>query len=109
MSIRIGFSEYKSPGEVPWRTGGVDPVTAEEVDGLFRAAAATCLRGILGIEERALVSIDFKSDPRSAIVDAPSTMVVDGAQLKGLVWYDNEMGCVHGMMDPAQKVASSLP
>lgn len=84
------------------------PVTAEEVNALFHEAAATYLQGILGIEERPLVSIDFKGDPRSAIVDALSTLVVDGTQLKVLVWYDNEMGYVHRMMELARKVALSL-
>jgi len=84
------------------------PVTAEEVNALFREAAAGELNGILGIEERPLVSIDFKSDPRSAIVDAPSTMVVDGTQLKVYIWYDNEMGYAHRMMELCRKVADSL-
>ncbi|MHB1397305.1 MAG: ArsJ-associated glyceraldehyde-3-phosphate dehydrogenase [Trichloromonadaceae bacterium] len=83
-------------------------VTADEVNALFHEAAATYLQGILGIEERPLVSIDFKGDPRSAIVDALSTMVVDGTQLKLFVWYDNEMGYVHRMMELARKVAQTL-
>ncbi|MFO7982692.1 MAG: ArsJ-associated glyceraldehyde-3-phosphate dehydrogenase [Desulfuromonadales bacterium] len=83
-------------------------VTAEEVNGLFQKAAETDLRGILGIEYRPLVSIDFKSDPRSAVVDAPSTMVVDGTQLKIFAWYDNEMGYVHRLMELAKKVACSM-
>ncbi len=83
-------------------------VTAEQVNELFREAAETDLKGILGIEYRPLVSIDFKSDPRSAIIDAPSTMVVDGTQLKVYAWYDNEMGYVHRMMELARKVANSL-
>jgi len=84
------------------------PVTAEEVNGLFHEAAESYLQGILGIENRPLVSIDFKSDPRSAIVDAPSTMVVDGTQLKVFAWYDNEMGYVHRMMELCGKVAAAL-
>jgi len=83
-------------------------VTTEEVNRLFHEAAATYLKGILGIEERPLVSIDFKSDPRSAIVDAPSTMVVDGKQLKVFIWYDNEMGYANRMMELCRKVALSL-
>lgn len=83
-------------------------ITAEEVNQLFHEAAETYLQGILGIEQRPLVSIDFKSDPRSAIVDAPSTMVVDGKQLKVFVWYDNEMGYAHRMMELCRKVALSL-
>ncbi len=83
-------------------------VTAEEVNHLFHEAAGSYLKGILGIEERPLVSIDFKSDPRSAIVDAPSTMVVDGTQLKIFAWYDNEMGYANRMMELCKKVAQSL-
>lgn len=83
-------------------------ITAEEINQLFHDAADSYLQGILGIEERPLVSIDFKSDTRSAIVDGPSTMVVDGNQLKVFVWYDNEMGYAHRMMELCQKVAQSL-
>jgi glyceraldehyde 3-phosphate dehydrogenase len=83
-------------------------VTAEEVNGFFKEAEAGELQGILGVEERPLVSIDFKSDPRSSIVDALSTMVVDDTQLKILAWYDNEMGYVHRMMELCKKVASNL-
>ncbi|WP_305046855.1 ArsJ-associated glyceraldehyde-3-phosphate dehydrogenase [Geoalkalibacter sp.] len=84
-------------------------VSAAEVNQLFKEAAATYLKGILGIEERPLVSIDFKGDPRSAIVDALSTMVVDDTQLKVYAWYDNEVGYVHRMMELCRKVALSLP
>jgi len=66
--------------------------TAEQVNDLFRQASETYLSGILGYEERPLVSIDFKTDPRSCIVDAPSTMVVNDTQLKLYLWYDNEWG-----------------
>lgn len=83
-------------------------VTAAQINQLFRDAAAGELQGILGVEERPLVSIDFKGDPRSAIVDALSTMVVDNTQLKLLIWYDNEMGYVHRMMELCRKVALSL-
>ena len=65
-------------------------------------------KGILGYEERPLVSVDFKDDPRSAIVDALSTMVVDGTCVKILAWYDNEIGYVHRMMELARKVGQSL-
>ena len=64
--------------------------------------------GILGYEERPLVSVDFKDDPRSAIVDALSTMVVDGTCVKVLAWYDNEIGYVNRMIELAQKVGASL-
>ena len=59
---------------------------------LCKAAAEGRFEGILGYEERPLVSVDFKDDPRSAIIDAPSTMVVDGTSVKILAWYDNEIG-----------------
>ncbi len=61
-------------------------VTAEEVNQYFKQAAEDELKGILGFEERPLVSIDFKDDPRSGIVDALSTMVIDGTQVKVLIW-----------------------
>jgi glyceraldehyde 3-phosphate dehydrogenase len=83
--------------------------TAAEVNALLRAAAEGPLAGILGYEERPLVSIDYKDDPRSAVVDGPSTMVVDGTQVKVLAWYDNEWGYVNRMAELAKKVALSLP
>lgn len=83
--------------------------TADEVNALLKAASESGpLRGILGYEERPLVSIDFKGDPRSAIIDAPSTMVVDGTLVKIYAWYDNEWGYVNRMMALAQKVAALL-
>ncbi len=84
-------------------------VTKEEVNDLFRDAEQNDLKGILGVEDRPLVSVDYKSDPRSAIIDALSTMVVDGTQLKVLAWYDNEMGYAHRLMELCKKVALSLP
>ena len=76
--------------------------TAEEVNALFSAAAAGGpLQGILGYEERPLVSADYARDTRSSIVDAPSTMVTDGTLLKVYAWYDNEMGYACRMVDLA--------
>ena len=69
--------------------------SVDEVNALLRAAADGPLRGILGFETRPLVSIDFVHDPRSAIVDAPSTLVVNGTQVKIYAWYDNEWGYVN--------------
>lgn len=83
-------------------------VTVEEVNALFREAACGELAGILGFEERPLVSTDYVNDPRSSIIDGPSTMVVDGTQLKVLAWYDNEWGYVNRMVELAAKVATSL-
>ncbi|WP_028766578.1 ArsJ-associated glyceraldehyde-3-phosphate dehydrogenase [Shewanella fidelis] len=66
--------------------------TEAEVNQLLQQAAEGELNGILGYEERPLVSVDYKTDPRSSIIDAPSTMVVNGTQVKLYVWYDNEWG-----------------
>ncbi len=82
-------------------------VTVDEVNGLLRDAANGELAGILGFEERPLVSADFVNDPRSSIVDGPSTMVIDGRMVKVLAWYDNEYGYVHRMVELAAKVAAS--
>ncbi len=82
--------------------------TAEEVNALFKAAADGSLAGILGYEERPLVSADYTNDTRSGIVDAPSTMVIGGTQLKVYVWYDNEMGYAHRLIDVALMVGASL-
>ena len=84
------------------------PVTVEEVNGYFREAAEGTLNGILGYEERPLVSVDYCNDPRSSIVDALSTMVIDGTQVKVLAWYDNEWGYVNRMMELARKVGEQL-
>jgi glyceraldehyde 3-phosphate dehydrogenase len=75
--------------------------TAAEVNALFAAAAMGSLAGILGYEERPLVSADYARDTRSSIVDAPSTMVTDGTMLKVYAWYDNEMGYACRMVDLA--------
>lgn len=66
--------------------------TVEEVNKLLKDAAEGELNGILGFEERPLVSIDYRTDPRSSIIDALSTMVVNNTQVKLYVWYDNEWG-----------------
>lgn len=69
--------------------------TVEEVNALLKAASEGALAGILGYETRPLVSVDYRTDPRSAIVDAPSTLVVNGTQVKIYAWYDNEWGYVN--------------
>ena len=84
------------------------PVTAEEVNGYFKAAAETELKGILGYEERPLVSVDYLNDPRSSVIDALSTLVINETQVKVYAWYDNEWGYVNRMMELAAKVARSL-
>jgi len=84
------------------------PTTIDEVNGLLRAAAGGPLRGILGYETRPLVSVDYRTDPRSGIVDAPSTNVVDGTQVKVLAWYDNEWGYANRLVELARAVAAAL-
>ncbi|WP_372835321.1 ArsJ-associated glyceraldehyde-3-phosphate dehydrogenase, partial [Pontibacterium sp.] len=76
--------------------------TIEEVNTLFKDAAENELEGVLGYEERPLVSIDYRTDPRSSIVDALSTMVVNGTQLKIYAWYDNEWGYVNRTVELAK-------
>lgn len=78
--------------------------TVEEVNAMLKAAAEGELKGILGYEERPLVSIDYKTDPRSGIIDALSTMVVNGTQVKLYVWYDNEWGYANRTAELALKV-----
>ena len=82
--------------------------TAEEVNAAFEAAANGPLAGILGYETRPLVSTDYTNDARSSIIDAPSTMVVDGTQVKVYAWYDNEMGYAHRLVDVALMVGAAL-
>ena len=82
--------------------------SVEEVNGLLRAASEGRLAGILGYEERPLVSVDYVNDPRSSIVDALSTMVVAGTQAKVYAWYDNEWGYANRLVELAGIVARSL-
>jgi len=81
--------------------------TENEVNALFKAAADGDLKGILGYEERPLVSADYTNDTRSGVVDAPSTMVVNGTQVKVYAWYDNEMGYAHRLVDVALMVGAA--
>ncbi len=83
-------------------------VTAEEVNQAMQNAADGALSGILGYEERPLVSCDFTDDDRSTIVDAPSTMVVNKRQVKIYAWYDNEWGYCCRLADITKMVAESL-
>jgi glyceraldehyde 3-phosphate dehydrogenase len=80
-------------------------VSVDEVNAAFEAAANGPLHGILGYETRPLVSVDYVNDSRSAIVDALSTMVVNGSQLKVYAWYDNEWGYSSRMADLACLIA----
>ncbi|HTR75514.1 MAG TPA: ArsJ-associated glyceraldehyde-3-phosphate dehydrogenase [Solirubrobacterales bacterium] len=79
--------------------------SVEEVNGLLAAAAEGELAGILGYETRPLVSVDYRDDSRSGIVDAPSTAVVDGTQVKVLAWYDNEWGYANRLVELAAAAA----
>lgn len=81
--------------------------TVEEVNALLRSAAEGPLKGILGYETRPLVSVDYRTDPRSSIVDAPSTMVVNGTQVKIYAWYDNEWGYVNRTAELVQFVGQA--
>jgi glyceraldehyde 3-phosphate dehydrogenase len=78
--------------------------TVEEVNDLFREAAAGPLAGILGFEARPLVSADYEGDTRSSIVDGPSTLLTDRTLLKVYAWYDNEVGYACRMVDLANIV-----
>jgi glyceraldehyde 3-phosphate dehydrogenase len=82
------------------------PTSVAEVNQLLKTAAAGPLAGILGYEERPLVSIDYSGDPRSAIVDASCTMVTDGTLVKIYAWYDNEWGYANRYVELARKVAT---
>jgi glyceraldehyde 3-phosphate dehydrogenase len=83
-------------------------VTTEEINAYFKQAAQGELKGILGYEERPLVSVDYVNNPHSSIIDALSTMVIDDSQVKIYAWYDNEWGYVNRMMELATKVARLL-
>ncbi|MFB1016233.1 MAG: ArsJ-associated glyceraldehyde-3-phosphate dehydrogenase [Alteromonadaceae bacterium] len=69
--------------------------TADEINQLMQRASEGQLKGVLGYEDKPLVSVDYKTDPRSSIVDALSTMVINDTQLKMYLWYDNEWGYVN--------------
>jgi len=81
--------------------------TVEEVNELLKHAAVNELDGVLGFEERPLVSIDYKTDPRSSVIDALSTMVVNDTQVKLYVWYDNEWGYANRTAELVRKVGLS--
>ena len=84
------------------------PVTVEEINQLMSKAAEQELNGILGYEEKPLVSVDYKTDPRSSIVDALSTMVVNDTHLKMYLWYDNEWGYANRTAELAKMVGLSV-
>lgn len=82
--------------------------TFGKVNGWLSEAAEGSLSVILDYQERPLVSIDFKDDVRSLIVDALSTLVIDGSMVKILTWYDNEIGYANRLMELARLVSDSL-
>ncbi len=83
------------------------PTSVDEVNALLKQAADGPLRGILGYEERPLVSIDYRTDPRSSIIDALSTLVVNGTQVKLYAWYDNEWGYANRAAELARLVGAA--
>ncbi len=84
------------------------PTSVEEINGFFKSWANGALKGILGYETRPLVSADYVNDPRSAIVDALSTVVVNETQVKVYAWYDNEYGYAWRLADVTRMLAGSL-
>ncbi len=83
--------------------------TVEKVNALLKTASETYLKDILGYEERPLVSIDYRGDARSSIIDALSTMVINGTQLKLYAWYDNEWGYVNRTAELVRLVGGDWP
>jgi glyceraldehyde 3-phosphate dehydrogenase len=83
-------------------------VDVETVNAALKDASEGYLKNILGYETKPLVSIDYTNDTRSSIIDAPSTMVINGTQIKILTWYDNEVGYVNRMMELVKKVGESI-
>ncbi|WP_426348468.1 type I glyceraldehyde-3-phosphate dehydrogenase [Alloiococcus sp. CFN-8] len=83
-------------------------VTVDEVNGALKEAADTYLKGILGYEEAPLVSMDYRGDERSSIIDAMSTMLIGGNMVKVVAWYDNEWGYSNRLADLTAKVGKSL-
>ena len=134
----VTYSSHSTPGGVPWDDHGVElvlectgafrtvallepyfergvrkvvvaaPVKADEVNALLKEAADGELAGILGYEDRPLVSADYTNDTRSGIVDGPSTMVIAGRMVPVYIWYDNESGSVFRMAELAARVAGAL-
>jgi len=80
--------------------------SAEEVNQLLLEASTTILKNVMGYETRPLVSADYKTDPRSCIIDAPSTLVVNHTQVKIYAWYDNEWGYVNRTMEIAKMIGN---
>ena len=81
---------------------------SNQINSLFKSASKNELKGILGYEERPLVSSDFVNDPRSCIIDSLSTMVVNETQVKVYAWYDNEWGYANRLVDIVRMVAKNI-
>jgi glyceraldehyde 3-phosphate dehydrogenase len=79
--------------------------TAEEINAAFKSSAEGPLKGILGVTDEPLVSVDFMGDPRSGIVDLLSTKVIDGNLAKVIAWYDNEWGYSCRLVDLAKFIS----
>jgi glyceraldehyde 3-phosphate dehydrogenase len=84
------------------------PVTEDEINQLFQQASVGPLRGILGYENRPLVSSDYRGDPRSCVIDGPSTMVINCTQLKIYAWYDNEWGYANRTVELVNYIAADF-
>ena len=82
--------------------------STQEVNALLRTAAEGPLKGVLGINERPLVSIDFNHDPHSSIADLTQTHVMNGRLVRVLAWYDNEWGFSCRMLDNAAEIGKTL-
>ncbi|GMG88559.1 ArsJ-associated glyceraldehyde-3-phosphate dehydrogenase [Biformimicrobium ophioploci] len=80
---------------------------AESVNAALAEAANGPLKGVLGYETRPLVSVDYRTDPRSSIIDAPSTMVINDTQVKIYAWYDNEWGYINRTVELAELVGKA--
>ena len=120
--LRLLLISFRAKGQIKWLcrvplanaslTDCVFEVTrattTEEINQWLKEAAAHELKGILGYEEKPLVSIDYKTDPRSSIVDALFTMVVNDTQVKLYVWYDNEWGYANRTAELMRKVGLSI-
>jgi glyceraldehyde 3-phosphate dehydrogenase len=89
-----------------------NPTTKEELNAAFIEASKGSMKGILGVTSGEyydpLVSMDFKGDPRSSIVDIASNMVMGGSLVKVVAWYDNEWGYSCRTADLAELMAKSL-
>ncbi len=84
------------------------PVTAEKINNAFKEASEGYMQGILGYSEEPLVSVDYKGDSRSSIVDGLSTMVISDSMIKVVAWYDNEWGYSCRTVDLVNYVAQQM-